>query len=494
MLFGQEQPVLFGCANATNAQWTYASWHASNEPKPLPLPTDLRYASPGDAPLEPAVYGFDMGFVTDIDHILSTLPGASGSTPPTSSDEVKLEGQSYWPFGDLFRPGSPLRDPGQSVQEALTSWHVEVLRALHGKRGIATFTWHAQNPWVENSYTVTLRNDSTSDVTDLLRGTSAAAQGARGRFRAALDRIADFANACVDAQGRKIPFIFRPFHEMNLTYFWWGKPAGASDVRALFDFTVAHLETKGVDNLLYAYAPNMTKTSAGKTQRRHMVDEFGLYEPSAYDIVGLDAYPARFGGEYRDYSAGRTAFVESVHALREFAASRTHCPLAAITECGVLNIRGFDGPLPSPPRTAAQTPTFRTIPDYWTRDFFPDLERAVRRTGSAPPLADVCYLMLWKNRDATGHAANTTTIHGDVRLTGTTPTGLNRSSTPEQIYAVDEDVTVNASGAVSGRGDEFYGPFKGHPATAGFLQKARRGQIAPSGSTLRLLFLADVPP
>ena len=40
------------------------------------------------------------------------------------------------------------------------------------------------------------------------------------KYNRFLDMIADFASACVDVEGEKIPMIFRPFHEANGSWFW----------------------------------------------------------------------------------------------------------------------------------------------------------------------------------------------------------------------------------------------------------------------------------
>ena len=43
------------------------------------------------------------------------------------------------------------------------------------------------------------------------------------KYRRFLDEIAEFLAKCVDINGERIPMIFRPFHECNGSWFWWGK-------------------------------------------------------------------------------------------------------------------------------------------------------------------------------------------------------------------------------------------------------------------------------
>jgi mannan endo-1,4-beta-mannosidase len=73
--------------------------------------------------------------------------------------------------------------------------------------------------------------------------------------------------------------LWRPFHEMNGGWFWWGGQPPAKFVRVwqqMFDYFT---RTKGLDNLLWVYSPN---------HGEHTAD---YYAGDAYvDLIGLDAY------------------------------------------------------------------------------------------------------------------------------------------------------------------------------------------------------------
>ena len=90
--------------------------------------------------------------------------------------------------------------------------------------------------------------------------------------------------------------LWRPFHEMNGNWFWWGgkDPAAFHRVwRHMFDYFSA---TKKLDNLLWVYAPN------------HGAKVADYYPGDRYaDVVGLDAYtdfvdPSHIKG-YRELAA-----------------------------------------------------------------------------------------------------------------------------------------------------------------------------------------------
>ena len=82
-----------------------------------------------------------------------------------------------------------------------------------------------------------------------------------------------------EIQDAGVVVLWRPFHEMNGDWFWWGgknPEAFISVWRHMFDYFT---NTKGLNNLLWVYGPNHGK----KTAAYYAGDAF-------VDIVGLDAY------------------------------------------------------------------------------------------------------------------------------------------------------------------------------------------------------------
>jgi mannan endo-1,4-beta-mannosidase len=73
--------------------------------------------------------------------------------------------------------------------------------------------------------------------------------------------------------------LWRPFHEMNGGWFWWGAKEPDTFIKVwqhMFDYFT---KTKGLDNLLWVYSPNHGQKTAAYYSGDHFVD-----------IVGLDAY------------------------------------------------------------------------------------------------------------------------------------------------------------------------------------------------------------
>lgn len=96
-------------------------------------------------------------------------------------------------------------------------------------------------------------------------------------WAAHIDRLAE---ALKEFQAEGIPIIFRPYHEMNGTWFWWGgDPARFKALwNLIYDRYVNH---HGLNNLLWAWNPD--KPWPG-------VEEF-FPGHETVDLLGTDIYP-----------------------------------------------------------------------------------------------------------------------------------------------------------------------------------------------------------
>lgn len=99
-----------------------------------------------------------------------------------------------------------------------------------------------------------------------------------------LDKFADFVLSIKDDNGNLIPLMFRPYHELTGSWFWWGKDLCSPDeYKQLWRMTYNYLtKEKNVHNLLYVYSTgNFNDTTL--FLERYPGDD-------VVDILGFDIY------------------------------------------------------------------------------------------------------------------------------------------------------------------------------------------------------------
>ena len=101
-------------------------------------------------------------------------------------------------------------------------------------------------------------------------------------FLGYLDMIADYG---LQLQEEGTPVLFRPFHENNGSWFWWGKAfCDEQAYKNLFAYTVEYLrDVKGVHNFLYVYSPGGPFEDEADYLSRYPGDEF-------VDVLAFDMY------------------------------------------------------------------------------------------------------------------------------------------------------------------------------------------------------------
>ena len=142
--------------------------------------------------------------------------------------------------------------------------------------GINTFSWHpfsaldtTKNAWTTNQEVVKhiLPGGSHHEV-----------------FKGYLDNVAAFFASLQTPQGTSVPFIFRPWHEMDGSWFWWGSNlCTPEEFRQLFRFTIDYLNKKGVTNFLVAYSPDRNFNNENEYLTWYPGDDVA-------DIIGVDNY------------------------------------------------------------------------------------------------------------------------------------------------------------------------------------------------------------
>lgn len=190
---------------------------------------------------------------------------------------------------------------------------------FHNQGGINTFCWHYSNPYGGDFYWENNPYPDSNVVTSLMPGGFN-----HESFISSLDRIALFCKSIKGSRGESIPIIFRPWHEHNGDWFWWGEAhCSIQEYKELWQYTVNYLvEEKQVDNLLFTYSPDVFYNKA-KYLQRYPGDEY-------IDILGFD--------DYQDVKNESTLdkFQEQLIYVVEMAEERNK--IAALTETGLERI------------------------------------------------------------------------------------------------------------------------------------------------------------
>ncbi|MFO1478013.1 MAG: glycosyl hydrolase [Verrucomicrobiota bacterium] len=145
--------------------------------------------------------------------------------------------------------------------------------------GWVSISAHLYNPARTNAPAGGLR-DGGVDLGQLLDPVS----DVHARWMAELDQLAEGLQQLKDAG---VVVLWRPFHEMNGGWFWWGGKDPATFIRLwrqMFDYFT---RVKKLNNLLWVYSPNHGLRTAD-------------YYPGddCVDLVGLDAYTDNIDPEH----------------------------------------------------------------------------------------------------------------------------------------------------------------------------------------------------
>jgi mannan endo-1,4-beta-mannosidase len=221
----------------------------------------------------------------------------------------------------------------------------ERMTDVFNRGGVTTATWHMNNPltggnaWdVTNAVNLILPDSILSDF-----------------YKSELRKIGSFFKSLKNDNGTLVPVIFRPFHENNGNWFWWGKGRCTPDeYMALWKFTVSYLrDSLNVHNLLYIYSTDMFETE-NQYLERYPGDEW-------VDRLGVE--------NYWDFQSG-SSISNGIFQLRIMVSiANERKKLAALSECG------FNG-IP--------------VKNWWTQF----LLKSVNEDSLA---RNISYMMVWRN-------------------------------------------------------------------------------------------------
>jgi mannan endo-1,4-beta-mannosidase len=225
----------------------------------------------------------------------------------------------------------------------------KIVTEAYNRGGVITAAWHFSNPvsgggfyWVDSI--------SLPAVKYIIPGGEA-----HEKYKEILNGISEWAKDIKGADGNLVPIIFRPFHEFDGGWFWWGKPhCTREEFIELWRFTVTYLrDNLGVHNLIYAFSPDNKFNTEEEYLERYPGDEW-------VDMVGMDNYGDMGRDRYNISTAAKKLKIVSDYAIKAGK-------LAAFTETGLESIPN---------------------PVWWTETLLKTMRTSDMR---------LCYVLVWRN-------------------------------------------------------------------------------------------------
>lgn len=176
------------------------------------------------------------------------------------------------------------------------------------------------------------------------------------RYKEVLDKYISEFKKLTDDNGTPIPFIFRPYHEADHNWFWWGSTACTDEeFKALFRFTITYMRSNGLNNMLVCYAPGYFQ-NANTYNARYPGDD-------VVDFLGFDGYYGNNNGHGTDWNTLKS----HLQILKQISEAKGKPAVWAETGEKVM----------------------------YTPNFFTRLDQTIQSSG-----IKLAYLMFWANYEA----------------------------------------------------------------------------------------------
>ncbi|GGQ56818.1 hypothetical protein GCM10010267_19940 [Streptomyces griseorubens] len=193
------------------------------------------------------------------------------SAPGQYTQQVKdVTGQypGLW-GGDLMFNATDVANRQRVVDQARTEW---------ANGSLVTLTWHVCPPTGGSSCAFeggVKSNISNAQFSQIITEGSAL----NNAWKRRLDEVVPYLQQLKNAG---VPVLFRPLHEMNESWNWWGNRPGANGSARLYQITRDYLAgTKGLDNLIWVW--NVQDNPAGGWSSYYPGNQY-------VDVVSLDVW------------------------------------------------------------------------------------------------------------------------------------------------------------------------------------------------------------
>ncbi len=259
-----------------------------------------------------------------------------------------------WEIGDIHTP----RNLDSVAFSDMKNWMIDI----HKNGGINAISFHMDNP-VDGA-----SSWDTSKITkDILPGGKD-----HQKLLFHLDLAANFIKS-IQTDAQAVPMIYRPFHEHNGNWFWWGKGnTTEADYIALFQFNVDYFRKKhNIHNLIYAFSPDRSRMKSSGSRTDYL---YGYPGDDYVDLLGWDNYMDVKASNNDSLNAvGIKSLVTGLEMIADLAAEKGK--LCALTETGSESIKD---------------------PKWFT-------QRILNPIKASPKASKITYVSFWRNARESHH-------------------------------------------------------------------------------------------
>ncbi|WP_250008400.1 glycosyl hydrolase [Actinoplanes sp. M2I2] len=211
-----------------------------------------------------------LGSITGANIVSGQHNKEPASNPGQYTQQVRdITGQhpGLW-GGDMMFDAADVANRQRVIDQARTEW---------ANGSLVTLTWHACSPTVgatcgfEGGVKTSISNTQFQQI---VTGGTALNNTWRSRMAAVVPYLRQLRDAGV-------PVLWRPFHEMNETWNWWGGRPGANGGAKIFQQMKDYFDSQGLTNLIWVW----------NVQDNPNANWSQYYPGSGYvDVVSLDAW------------------------------------------------------------------------------------------------------------------------------------------------------------------------------------------------------------
>ena len=259
------------------------------------------------------------GFMT------GSMDGATTSSEITAHEDVQAvytRSGKYPALVGFDFMNATGKSSSESWYANYTKVAVSLAKDLWKKGGIPAFTWHWRSPsYATDGFYVIKQTDANNQTdfnfTDAMNADSSwnTTSTYYKNIIADIDKVADY---FLEMQEEGVAAIFRPLHEANGKWFWWGTQGGANYVKLYQLVYNEMVNVKGVKNLVWVWNPEYATDSD--------------WNPGAeyYDVVSIDIYNSA-----KDYQSNYVAFnnLKKLTSNSKLIALSENGPVPDVDDC-----------------------------------------------------------------------------------------------------------------------------------------------------------------